>query len=1151
MRSLRLWSFFSTFALLWSELCSCRDESDGKDRVKHFCSTVILYLALLVFPTGPAAGEAMRPDNRIIHDLRVALFPGEHRFSAKDTITVPDNFQQEFHFLLHRELEPSSPTPGVIISRESIGQGQALYESFRVTLPSGQHTFEVVYQGHIHHPVEASGKEQARGMRETPGMISEEGVYLAGSSFWYPFIETSLVSFTLQVKLPSGWDAVSQGERTGHLKKGDMTLVRWESPEPQDEIFLVAARFHEYTRETGHISAMAFLRSPDEGLANKYLDATARYIAMYDKLVGPYPYKKFALVENFWETGFGMPSFTLLGPTVIRLPFIINSSYPHEILHNWWGNSVFPEYSSGNWAEGLTAYLSDHLIREQQGSAAEYRQTTLQKYADYVTGEREFPLAEFRSRHSSSSEAVGYGKALMFFHMLRRELGDKTFVAGLHDFYSRNKFRLASFEDLRTSFGRVSEKGLAAEFDQWVKRTGAPKVRLISATAEKEGGGYSLALTIEQVQADGAYLLRIPVAVTMEGEAKAWQTEVKMDQKRIEVRFHLPSRPIRVDLDPEFDLFRRLDLGEIPPAISQALGAKKMLVILPSSADAALFKAYEEFSSLLAKSGPDEVEVLLDSEIKAFPADRSVTVLGWENDFTNIVIAALAGYDTVIQKNLRIGKEEIPYENHSVVLTGRNPRNREMAVMFIGTGLAEALPGLGRKLPHYHKYSYLAFEGNEPMNVSKGRWPVPDSPMTAFVPHEDGTLSKVEMAGLAPREPLAAMPPAFSKDRMTKTISHLANPEYAGRGLGTEGLERAAEYIAERFKEAGLEPAGDEKGSYFQAWEEDVEGLGRVIRMKNVIGVIPGKKPALSGQSLVVGAHYDHLGLGWPDFRGENKGKEHPGADDNASGVALLIELAGELRKNLGPDRSIVFAAFTGEEAGKRGSQYYTAHERRYPVGKCIGMLNLDTVGRLGKKKLLVLGAGSAREWIHIFRGASYVTGVETEMVSEELDSSDQTSFKAAGVPAVQLFTGPHPDYHRPTDTPDRIDGEGLEKVASVAKEVIEYLAGREEPLTATVTGGEKAVPSQKQERKISLGTIPDFTFSGRGCRISEVMPDTPAEACGLKEGDVIIRINSGVVSSLKEYSDILKSLSPGERITITILRDGKEMTVEAEVKAK
>ena len=210
----------------------------------------------------------------------------------------------------------------------------------------------------------------------------------------------------------AGWDAVSQGVRVLHNKDEQRTTVRWESPEPQEEIFLVAAKFVEYSKSAGDVSAMVFLRTPDQALAAQYLDATVRYLEMYGKLIGPYPYKKFALIENFYESGFGMPSFTLLGPKVIRLPFIINSSYPHEILHSWWGNSVFPDYEKGNWSEGLTAYLSDHLLKEQQGEGAEYRQTALQKYTDYVSEEKDFPLTAFRSRHSSSSEAIGYGKSL-------------------------------------------------------------------------------------------------------------------------------------------------------------------------------------------------------------------------------------------------------------------------------------------------------------------------------------------------------------------------------------------------------------------------------------------------------------------------------------------------------------------------------------------------------------------------------------------------------------------------------------------------------------------------------------------------------------------------------------------------------------------
>jgi len=456
------------------------------------------------------------------------------------------------------------------------------------------------------------------------------------------------------------------------------------------------------------------------------------------------------------------------------------------------------------------------------------------------------------------------------------------------------------------------------------------------------------------------------------------------------------------------------------------------------------------------------------------------------------------------------------------------------------------LPGLARKLPHYHKYSYLAFEGSEPANVAKGRWTVVDSPLTIFLPGKSGTIGKAAMAKLAPREPLAASAPVFSQERMLEVIRYLSNDKLKGRGLGTPGLAKAAKYIAGRFKQAGLEPGGDD-GSYFQDWEDPRSKL----RMRNVIAVIPGKKKEWPGRSVVLGAHYDHLGLGLSLGRTEDKGKVHPGADDNASGVAVLLELAKALKENPSPDRSIVFIAFTGEEEGKLGSSYYVQNKKRYPVSQCIGMVNLDTVGRLGAKKLLVLDANSAKEWVHIFRGAGFVTGVETELVPEELDSSDQRSFEEAGVPAVQLFSGPNLDYHRPTDTVDKIDADGLVKVAAVAKEVVEYLAGREGPMTSTLKPVGAAQATPKTERKVGLGTIPDYAFSGKGVRLSGVAPGSPAETAGLKEGDIIIGINSKAIGSLKDFSDILKTLNPGDKISVKLLRGGKEMNVETVVKER
>lgn len=1114
--------------------------------MKWLASAIVILLTLAIGPVHPSAAEPIQ------HDLQIVLYPEEQRFTAEDVVTVPEDPIPELRFVLHLGLEPTTPTPGARLVRETVKSGPVPLETFRVTLPAGQNKFTLQYGGTIHHPLEAYGKEQARGFQQTPGMIFEGGVYLGGSSFWYPDFHAGLVTFKLQVQLPPEWDAVSQGVRTLHNRTGDETVTRWESPEPQEEIYLVAAAFTEYSKAAGGVDAMVFLRTPDRELASKYLDATVSYLTLYEELIGPYPYKKFALVENFWETGFGMASFTLLGPKIIRFPFILHSSYPHEILHNWWGNGVFPDYTKGNWAEGLTAYLSDHLIKEMRGNGVAYRQQTLQKYTDYVLKERDFPLSQFQSRHSSSSEAVGYGKSLMFFHMLRQQLGDRIFVEALQDFYQKNKFQFASYDDLRQSFEEVSGKKMNVYFDQWLTRRGAPQLKVSKAKSNVDEEGFVLTAVFEQSQPENVYPLGIPVAVTMEGRARAFQTVIAMEKRRLELRLRLPARPLRLDVDPEFDLFRRLDRDEIPPALTQTFGAKKVLILLPSSSSKSLLQAYRKLSQSLAHSGPDEVEVKLDTKVKILPSDRVIILLGWKNRFLSEIASALSKYDVTIKQNeLQIGAQKILRENHSVVLTARLPDNKSLSFTWIAADLPESLPGLGRKLPHYHKYSYLGFQGPESTNIAKGRWPILDTPMTTLVAREDGTTQRIGRAKLTRREPLAYLPVVFSKERMLETVRFLSSEELRGRGLGTEELDRAARFIAGKFREAGLEPAGNSRESYFQTWEAQIERPERRVHLQNVVGIIPGLNPEAKAKSVVVGAHYDHLGLGWPDVRQEHRGEIHHGADDNASGVAVLLELARVLGKSLKPSSTVVFVAFTGEEAGRKGSKYFVANQKRFPSEQTIGMLNLDTVGRLEEKKLLVLGAGSASEWVHIFRGAGYVTGVGVETVSKELDSSDQKSFQEAGVPAVQLFTGPHLDYHRPTDTADKIDPEGLVKVASVAKEAIEYLAKRQEPLTNTLKPGTYVESVAKKTRKVSLGIIPDFTYSGKGCRLSGVVPGSPAESGGLREGDVIVRIGSKPVHNLRDLSNVLKSLNPGDMISITFLRADKEMSTETAVVMK
>ncbi len=1107
---------------------------------------------------------------QINHDLKVTLDPDSHRLEIVDVITLPPTStdKEPIHFVLHQGLRPVVLDKDIILRKNfgaeagefyrknpSLQHSNIMMELFEVKLPTETRQFTLKYQGEIFHPVEEHGEEYARSFGISPGIISPEGVFLSGSSFWYPHFVGELVTFSMDVELPTGWSSVSQGARKKHDTSADTQRDVWVMDKPQEEIYLISAEFTEYDQVAGAVDAMAFLRKPDPQLAQKYLDTTAQYLEMYRKLLGPYPYSKFALVENFWETGYGMPSFTLLGPKVIRFPFILHSSYPHEILHNWWGNGVYTDYEKGNWAEGLTTYLADHLIKEQRNTAVEYRRSVLQKYTNYVTvnKDKDFPLSEFRSRHSAVTEAVGYGKTMMLFHMLRQQLGDQVFIKALHQFYRKYKFKIASFDDVETTFNKATDNPLEPMFEQWVKKTGAPSLRVRQATAMPQGDGYVLFAIIEQTQEAEPYRLKLPIAVHMEGVANAYQTSIDVTVRQHNLELFLPARPVRLDVDPEFDVFRTLDHSETPPAMSQVFGAEDVLVILPSNAPESILQGYQELANVWQKGRSVQLEIKLDNESDELPTDRAVWLFGWENKFRYMIKKALSDYGYADKESeIYVENTELKRDQHSIVVMARHPSNSARALAWLATDNVAAMPGLGRKLPHYNKYSYLGFTGDEPTNVFKGQWPVVNSPMSIAIVQSDDKEVKLTTAKLAQRVALAQLPPVFSEARMLKDIEYLASDELEGRGLGTPGIDKAAEYIAKQFSDAGLRPYGDGADDYFQIWSEKLDKPERNVTIKNVIGVLPGKNPEWDGQSVVIGAHYDSHGRGWPDCLKGNEGKIHPGADDNASGISVLLEFARLVGKKWNPERTIVFVAFSAEEAGKLGSLYYVGHAKKYPVSKAMAMVNIDTVGQLGKDALTIFGIYSAREWVHIFRGAGYVTGVPIRQSAISTGNGDEKSFLDAGVPSVHLFSGARDNYHRPTDTVDRIDTAGLVKTAAVLKEVVEYLAARPEPLTSTLTGAKDSSAQQKKlhhtKRRIILGTVPDFGYTGKGVRLEGVTPDTPAVKVGLQEGDIIVRIGDTVIEDLQTYSDVLKSLQAGSEITIVFMRDGREHSATTKV---
>jgi len=1110
----------------------------------------------------------------IHHDLVVELYPSDHSLIVEDSIDVsgiePDA-DGIYHFVLHAGLTPElstktwrlKPAPDGEVApfvgiNDAADEAQVPMESWQ--LSRKRKAGDVVtlrYGGVLDHPIQAGEDDYQRGFSETPGTIEERGVYLGGGSGWVPDFGDGLITYNLEVRdLAPEWDVVSQGERTMHALPEGRREVRWEMAQPTEEAHLIAGPITGTTTDLDGLTFHAFLREPDPGLAHRFAEATRRYAAMYEGLLGPYPFESFALVENFWETGYGMPGFTLLGPKVMRFPWILASSYPHELLHNWWGNSVYVDYAAGNWCEGITSYMADHLISEQKGEAALYRRTALKKYDDFVGSEADFPLAEFGARSSAASEAVGYGKSLMLQHMVRRMLGDDLYVTALADFYAEQQWTEASWTDLAQAF-EAHQPGTAAFMQPWIERTGAPVLRIAGAEAHvADAHPWVVALELEQAQSAEPFPLVVPVAVTMEGVAEpAWHL-VDCAQARCKAVLPCEARPLRLDVDPMFDLMRDLDPHEVPPALSTVQGDDAAIFVLPSAASAEEIESWRT----LATAWEPEAQQVLDSELESLPA-HGVWVLGLHNSFGMSVQQAIGAQGVMVGVDMiQIGAQVTPAKDHSLVVVGRAPSEPSAAWAWVAADPLEAVPGLIRKLPHYSKYGYLVFEGGEPTNVMKGLWEAQGSPLTV-------NLSDEPLVPFAPpeRPALAELPPRFQAQALGAWVDQLADPALKGRGLGSPGLTKATAAVAAELERLGLEGADDE-GGYLHNFRMG----GAPFPGVNVLARIPGSDPALAEHPILVMAHIDHLGLGEAGAPADRRGKVHPGADDNASGVATLLGLAGALAAEPPRARPVVFAITSAEEVGAIGSKALVASMGDASPFAC---LNLDSVGRLSTGRLYVLNADSAREWRFIMMGVGYTTGIDVAIVPEPLDASDDIACLDAGIPAVQLFTGPHADYHQPTDTADKIDRDGLATVAEAAYQVVDYLAERRDPLTVSLElatrggakagghpggghpggghpGGAKAGGhpggGQPGARKVSLGTMPDFAFGGPGVKVQEVRDGSPAAGAGIQAGDVLLAVEGTPIQGLRELGTALRAHKPGDTVTVHLRRGDEEIDVQA-----
>ncbi len=377
--------------------------------------------------------------------------------------------------------------------------------------------------------------------------------------------------------------------------------------------------------------------------------------------------------------------------------------------------------------------------------------------------------------------------------------------------------------------------------------------------------------------------------------------------------------------------------------------------------------------------------------------------------------------------------------------------------------------------------------------------------------------------------------------KIQQHIKVLSSDSLEGRGTGTAGEKLALSYIQNQFKLMGLEPKGDGK-QFTQKFpfKSGVHATGQEGTAYNVVGYLDNK----AEYTIIIGAHYDHLGLGQEggSLDANPSGKIHNGADDNASGTAGVIELARYFKNNkIKEKNNFLFICFSGEELGLYGSKYYTEHPT-LDFGKANFMINMDMIGRLDVKNgITVSGSGTTGIWETTLKKLS-TPEVPIKTDSSGMGPSDHTSFYLKNMPVLHFFTGSHSDYHKPSDDWDKINYDGESKVLRLIIQLIQ--AVDQEPKLAFLATKNKSMGSSRSSFKVTMGVMPSYSSSEAGLKVDGVSEGKPAQKAGILTGDLIVQIGEYPIKDIQVYMETLGKFEKGQTVPVKIIRNGEEKTV-------
>jgi len=751
------------------------------------------------------------------HRLSIQIDPSQHLIKAEDRliIQIKGKRAQNLSLLLHPSLritrivnlKTGQPLPYLETSFSAQTKRIDISLKKEEKLPS----LSISYEGHIYDPVVKEGKLQfVRGDR-TSGLISQEGVYLSLSSHWYPDRPGSMASFEVEATIPKPFRVVTQGELLSDQLKDGLWKSKWSYKLPTEGLTLVAGKYSVKSRDWDGVKISTYFFPEDERFSETFLTAAEEYLKIYSNLLGQYPYKKFDIVQNFFSSGYSFPTFTLLAPEAVRQgkEFLRPGALDHEIVHSWWGHYVSVKPGMGNWVEALTTYCTNYYYKELrmgEEAARKHRQDVMQKYAIQVPSLKDYSLRQFEDKQEEVDAQIGYGKGSMVFHMLRQIVGKGPFFSTLRGFSKRYGGKQAGWEDIQKIFKEESGKRLYGFFSQWLDRPGGPQLKLENVSFREAAKGYSI--SGEVVQEGEVYQLFLPIEVDEGLEKKSFLLEVSRGRSSFSTE--VPNIPLRLSLDPEGHLFRKLYPEEIIPCFNAFLedgktssppptpspiegegkgrgGIHEKIFVIPDQnhEEEASRKIYMELARMAQeKKGGEILSVKEMTEEKILNSSLMLLGESWKNPIFTKLISNLPSPIRLRDGAFFVNGNRVNEEDESLLLTYPHPlRPGKWVTIYFGiaaTGLSRA-----RYIFFYGWDSYILFRRGRP--AARGSF----SPLSSFTSYD--FFSREDLDKIQPQ-------------RLRDHISFLASPKLAGRLPGTPGYRQAQAYLIKQFEEMGVTP---------------------------------------------------------------------------------------------------------------------------------------------------------------------------------------------------------------------------------------------------------------------------------------------------------------------------------------------------------